>query len=359
MVAAALICVGAVPTVQAATGGGNSANAQRCNQGGWHTYVQSDGQSFTQDGDCTAYAAQGGILKLPQTIKFASPIGAVNAVPLAVAQISQPYTPSATATSGLPVTFTLDATSTGCTLSPTGAVSFATDGLCVIDANQAGNGTWAPAPQAQQTVRVDSRETLDSLTEGQLTAIQNGVGLAPLDANAATTISGDISVHANLDQVQAIVVGVAASLGRTFTPSEAGITAKLAALDNEFTAETSVLQSLLNAINNTIGNPPATTTATTNEPSVQLVSISTTCLAAVVPPTVPSVACLVDIINTVVQQVGMRLQELKANSQSIDIGDMFESQLLANHLAALVTEAGVVVTAANDAISSQCRDCRG
>ena len=48
------------------------------------------------------------------------------------------YTPTATATSGLAVTITLDGTSTGCTLNA-GVVGFTAGGTCVVDANQAGN----------------------------------------------------------------------------------------------------------------------------------------------------------------------------------------------------------------------------
>jgi hypothetical protein len=63
------------------------------------------------------------------------------------------YTPTATATSGLSVTITLDSSSTGCTLSG-GSVTFTAAGSCVIDANQAGNGTWLAATQVQQTIAV-------------------------------------------------------------------------------------------------------------------------------------------------------------------------------------------------------------
>jgi Family of unknown function (DUF5407) len=43
----------------------------------------------------------------------------------------------------------------------------------------------------------------------------------------------------------------------------------------------------------------------------------------------------------------------------MSLGDMFELELLDNHLAALETEAGAVVPAANQAIASQCRNCKG
>jgi hypothetical protein len=46
----------------ASAGGGNSANAQACQQGGWQHLTRADGTSFTNQGDCVSYAAQGGTL---------------------------------------------------------------------------------------------------------------------------------------------------------------------------------------------------------------------------------------------------------------------------------------------------------
>jgi hypothetical protein len=63
------------------------------------------------------------------------------------------YTPAATSTSGLPVTFTLDGTSTGCSLS-SGVVSFTSVGTCVIDADQAGTAD-TPTPGTPSMVAGD------------------------------------------------------------------------------------------------------------------------------------------------------------------------------------------------------------
>jgi hypothetical protein len=64
------------------------------------------------------------------------------------------YTPSATASSGLAVTFTIDATSSKVCSIATGKVTFNTIGTCTIDANQAGNAAFSPAPQVQQSITV-------------------------------------------------------------------------------------------------------------------------------------------------------------------------------------------------------------
>jgi hypothetical protein len=68
-----------------------------------------------------------------------------------------PYTVTATASSGLAVALTLDATSTGCSLSGStsgSTVSFTAAGTCKVDANQAGNANYLPAGQLQQSFPV-------------------------------------------------------------------------------------------------------------------------------------------------------------------------------------------------------------
>ena len=67
-----LVCCAALAltvgvTVAAAGGpkpgkGGNSANAKKCQKGGWKTLIRSDGSSFKNQGACVSYAAQGGTL---------------------------------------------------------------------------------------------------------------------------------------------------------------------------------------------------------------------------------------------------------------------------------------------------------
>jgi hypothetical protein len=71
----------------------------------------------------------------------------------ATGYVGKTFTPTATSTSGLPVTLTLDATSTGCSFSG-GVVSFTAPGVCVINANQPGNGTVPADPQVQRKITV-------------------------------------------------------------------------------------------------------------------------------------------------------------------------------------------------------------
>jgi hypothetical protein len=85
------------------------------------------------------------ITKASQIISFTGPgTGAVGGT----------YTPAGTATSTLPVTFTIDSgSSTVCHISA-GVVTYDTVGTCTINADQAGNANYDAAPQVQQPVTV-------------------------------------------------------------------------------------------------------------------------------------------------------------------------------------------------------------
>jgi hypothetical protein len=119
--------------------------------------------SFTAPGTCTIDADQYGnatyapgdaqqsftIAPAPddQTVSFTStaPTGA---------EAGGSYTVAASASTGLPVKLTIDPTTVGeCSISGT-TVTFTSIGFCVIDANQAGNATYNPAPLAQQSVAI-------------------------------------------------------------------------------------------------------------------------------------------------------------------------------------------------------------
>jgi outer membrane protein assembly factor BamB len=103
----------------------------------------------------------------PQAITFTS----TNPSPVTLG--APTYTPTATASSGLPVTITLDSASSGCTLSG-GVVSFVAAGTCVIDANQAGNGTYAAAPQLQQSITINSGAQTMTVSPSTLSAGSKG-----------------------------------------------------------------------------------------------------------------------------------------------------------------------------------------
>jgi hypothetical protein len=122
------------------------------------------------------------VTQAPQTITFPAPASPVY---LGAA----PITLSATASSGLPVTFTVDASSTAGAGSISGDVLTITSlGTIVIDANQVGNADYTAAPQVQQTITVKTApvipladDVLLGLTQW-VVAFPNGGALSSADA---------------------------------------------------------------------------------------------------------------------------------------------------------------------------------
>jgi hypothetical protein len=142
----------------------------------------------------------------PQSISFTAPSsGTVG---------DDPATLSATAGSGLPVVLSVDSSSgTGvCTVSGS-TVTYASAGSCVIDANQAGNGTYAAAPQVQQTIAVAGKP--QSIT---FTAPSSGTVGVPVTLSA--TASSGLKVAFSVDPTSD--VGVCTVSGSTVTYASAG-----------------------------------------------------------------------------------------------------------------------------------------
>lgn len=187
LIAAAVVAVGWLAPAVAQSGGGNSRAAKLCQKNGWMQLAHGDGSAFAGEGDCVHYAATGG--KLGQTISFTS----ANPSPVQVDDAS--YTPQATASSGLPVTFSLDAASTGCSLSA-GVASFTAAGTCLIDANQAGDSLWAAAVQVQQSITVNRKSQTISFTSANPSPVHVGdPGYTPL-ATASSALPVTFSLDA-------------------------------------------------------------------------------------------------------------------------------------------------------------------
>jgi hypothetical protein len=122
------------------------------------------------------------VAKADQTISFTS------TAPTMATPGGPTYTVTATATSGLAVTFTIDATATSfCSISGS-TVSFTADGTCTIDANQAGNGNYNAAPQKQQSFVVDTPPTVTS------TIPTNGATSVPVTSTISITFSKPVTV---------------------------------------------------------------------------------------------------------------------------------------------------------------------
>ena len=174
--------------------------------------------SFIGAGTCTIDANQGGNAnyasapEAQQSFVVASAGGAtaqmiafLSTAPLDATVAGATYHAVATASSGLPVVLAIDATSaTVCTIN-NGIVAFIGAGMCMIDANQGGDATYAAAPQAEQSFAVASAGGVSSQTI-------TFTSTAPLDAIVggrtylATAIaSSDLPVVLTIDGTSAAV----------------------------------------------------------------------------------------------------------------------------------------------------------
>ncbi len=115
--------------------------------------------------------------KIPQTITF----GAAPAV-----TVGGTGTLSATASSGLAVTFTSTTTSI-CTASGSTVTGVAA-GSCVVAANQAGNTTYAAAPQVTQTITISPAKTAQTITFGAVPTVTVG-STGTLSATASSGLA--------------------------------------------------------------------------------------------------------------------------------------------------------------------------
>lgn len=121
---------------------------------------------------------------------------------------------TATATSGLPVTFS-SLTPSVCTTSSTSSpatVSILTAGLCTIAANQAGDSTYNPAPQVTQDITIAKAD--QTITFGAAPLVGVGAGhtgtvSATATSTLAVTYSTTTPVECSVDS-SGVVTGITA-----------------------------------------------------------------------------------------------------------------------------------------------------
>ncbi len=106
------------------------------------------------------------------------------------------YTPAATATSGLAVTITLDASSSGCSLTG-GVVTAIQSGTCIVDANQAGNNSYNAAPQVQQSFPINKANQTVKFTSIAPASLAVGVTYTPTATGGASGQPVVISLDAS------------------------------------------------------------------------------------------------------------------------------------------------------------------
>lgn len=68
---------------------------------------------------------------------------------------------------------------------------------------------------------------------------------------------------------------------------------------------------------------------------------------------------MLDIVNDATVSAKTKIAQLKARRSSISIADMFDMQMLMNHLSQLSEMSTSVISASNSAISSMARNVKG
>jgi hypothetical protein len=120
------------------------------------------------------------------------------------------YTVTASASSGLAVVFSADSASAGiCTVSGS-TVSFVGTGTCVVDANQSGNGSYAPAPQVQQSFAVGATPPSPQTITFTSTA-PSGATVGGATYTVSATASSGLAVAFGLAPSSAGVCGLSGS----------------------------------------------------------------------------------------------------------------------------------------------------
>jgi len=107
---------------------------------------------------------------------------------------------SASATSGLAVAFTSSTTGV-CTITSGGALTFVTAGSCTINADQAGNGVFLPAPQVSRSFTVNAQLSVSGAVPGMAglaTATLSGGGASCTLNPGGTSFMAPVGVPGNL-----------------------------------------------------------------------------------------------------------------------------------------------------------------
>ncbi len=145
--------------------------------------IAGNGVSFTGAGNCVILGSQGGnaqfgaassqqvvsVIPATQTVAFTS------AAPVAPVVGGATYTALASASSGLPVSISVDTAASSICSIAAGVVSFLNAGSCVLNVNQIGNGNFRPAVQVQMTFTVGKGvQVISLLSKPPSAAFVNG-----------------------------------------------------------------------------------------------------------------------------------------------------------------------------------------
>jgi eukaryotic-like serine/threonine-protein kinase len=183
--------------------------------------VSGSAVTYTAAGSCVIDANQAGNATYAAARQVQGTI-TVNGIPQSIS-FTPPWSPesvgesgtlAATASSGLLVVFSVDPNSGQgvCTLRGS-LVTLTAAGTCVIDANQAGNATYAPAQQVQETITVNAIPQSISFTGP-------GYGYVGQSAALSATASSGLAVVFSVDPASG--PGVCTVSGSTVTYTGAG-----------------------------------------------------------------------------------------------------------------------------------------
>ncbi len=148
------------------------------------------------------------VVMASQTISFTS------SAPGAATVGGATYTPTATATSGLTVSLTIDASSASVCSISAGIVSFTGVGTCTINANQAGNAAYLPAPQVQQSFAVgQSSQSISFTSSAPGAAVVGGATYVPAATGGASGNPVVFTIDASSASVCSISAGTVSFTG--------------------------------------------------------------------------------------------------------------------------------------------------
>jgi Ethanolamine utilization protein EutJ (predicted chaperonin) len=155
-----------------------------------------------QSGDANYFAATEAslvfeVLRGNQAIIF-------NSSPPTAAVVGGPaYKPSATSSSGLPVTFSIDPSSANVASVNNGVVTFIGPGTAIINANQSGNANYNPAIKVSQSISVGKGSQTISFTSTPTNIAVGGASYRP----TASSTSG-LPVTFSIDPLSASVATI-------------------------------------------------------------------------------------------------------------------------------------------------------
>ena len=175
--------------------------------------IASNVVSFIGVGTCTLDANQAGnsdYVAAPQSQqsfavgKGSQSVSFTSSAPSNAVFQGATYTATASATSGLTPTITVDGSSSSVCSIASNVVSFIGVGTCTLDANQAGNSDYVAAPQSQQAFSVGPASQSVSFTS---TAPSNAIINGPTYTAAASATSG-LPVSITTDPTSASVCSI-------------------------------------------------------------------------------------------------------------------------------------------------------